>query len=83
MLLTAYSVNTVIIAQKNALHVSLVDQKEAPSSRLNSTPPSFAAITKKYRGQKAENNQSAQTPAWPPKGLDLKTSYNRKTAKVA
>lgn len=37
--LMTYSVNIVVIAQKKHLQVSLVDQKEAPSSRENSTPP--------------------------------------------
>jgi hypothetical protein len=37
--LIAYSVTTVVIAQKKHRHVSLVDQNEAPSSNEKSTPP--------------------------------------------
>lgn len=39
IVLIANTVDTVIIAQKKHRHVSLVDQKDAPSSRLNKTPP--------------------------------------------
>ena len=39
MFRTLERISNLTIAQKKHRHVSLVDQKDAPSSRENSTPP--------------------------------------------